>query len=52
MIQVLNQIEALHFARQGYLPWARPYERKTYVANPDEGYRGGLMSGNCRGSQA
>ncbi len=51
MIQVLNQIEALHFARHGYTPWALPYERKTYLAGPDDVYRGGLMPADLRGSQ-
>ncbi|MBP1881621.1 hypothetical protein [Agrobacterium rubi] len=51
MIQVLNQIEALYFARQGYLPWARPYERKTYIAQPDECYRGGIRAGAVGGLQ-
>ncbi|MEY9163635.1 hypothetical protein ABIE78_001754 [Sinorhizobium fredii] len=51
MIQVLNQLEALYFARQGYYPWARPYERKTYVATPDAGYRGGIASTSDRGAQ-
>ncbi|MBB4274092.1 hypothetical protein [Rhizobium mongolense] len=51
MIQVLTQIQALYYARQGYRPWERPYERKTYVATPDEGYRGGLASTNDRGAQ-
>ncbi|MDR7141943.1 hypothetical protein J2X43_000134 [Rhizobium sp. BE258] len=51
MIQVLNQIEALYFLRAGYNPYARPYERKTYVASPDAEYRGGPVSTNDRGAQ-
>lgn len=51
MIQAATALQALYYARQGYLPCQRPYERKTYIAKPDEGYRGGIASTTDRGIQ-
>ncbi|TBD47064.1 hypothetical protein [Rhizobium ruizarguesonis] len=51
MIKVLTQVQAVYFARAGYRPWERQAERRTTVAEPDEGYRGGLASTADRGAQ-
>lgn len=51
MIQALNRIQAVYYIRAGYMPWKDSYERKTYVATPDEGYRGGIVSTIDRGAQ-